>query len=83
MKDLFDIELTVSQIQINRLRIDTPAFDEKAKSFVIIEYENELDLNVMNQAQEYCNLIAENQEYFACPTTQQFRNSLYECLTQN
>ena len=65
LKILFDLEFVASEIQLNKLRIDTLAFDEKTKTFVIIEYKNESNLNVINQAQEYCDLVKNNPEYFA------------------
>lgn len=65
LKNLFDLEFVASEIQLNKLRIDNLAFDEKTKAFVIIEYKNELNLNVINQAQEYYDLVKNNPEYFA------------------
>ena len=55
LKILFDLEFVASEIQLNKLRIDTLAFDEKTKTFVIIEYKNEPNLNVINQTQGYCD----------------------------
>ena len=63
--DLFDLEFVASEIQLNKLRIDNLAFDENTNSFVVIEYKNELNLDVMNQAQEYCDLIKNNPEFYA------------------
>ena len=65
LKNLFDLEFVASEIQLNKLRLDNLAFDEKTKTFVIIEYKNELNLNVINQAQEYYDLVKNNPEYFA------------------
>ena len=65
LKNLFDLEFVASEIQLNKLRIDTLAFDEKTKTFVIIEYKNEPNLNVINQTQGYCDLVKNNPEYFA------------------
>ena len=65
LEELFDLVFVASEIQLNKLRIDTLAFDEEAKSFVVIEYKNELNYNVINQAQEYCDLIKNNPEYYA------------------
>lgn len=65
LKNLFDLEFVASEIQLNKLRIDNLAFNEKTKTFVIIEYKNELNLNVINQAQEYNDLIKDNPKYFA------------------
>ena len=64
LKELFDLECIASEIQLNRLRLDNLAFDEKTGSFVIIEYKNEVDLNVFTQAQDYLDLLLENKEFF-------------------
>ena len=64
LKELFGLELVASEIQLNDLRLDNLAFDDKTNSFVIIEYKNEPDPNVLNQAQEYYDLIQNNREYF-------------------
>ena len=64
LEELFDLECIASEIQLNRLRLDNLAFDEKTSSFVIIEYKNELDLNVLTQAQDYLDLLLENKEFF-------------------
>ena len=65
LKELFDLELVASEIQKDDLRFDNLAFDEKTNTFVIIEYKNELNLNVFNQVQEYRDLILSNKEEFA------------------
>ena len=65
LKELFGLEFVASEIQLNDLRLDNLAFDPETNSFVIIEYKNELNLNVINQAQEYYDLIHENKDYFA------------------
>lgn len=65
LKELFGLEFVASEIQLNDLRLDNLAFDPESNSFVIIEYKNELNLNVINQAQEYYDLIHENKDYFA------------------
>lgn len=64
LKELFDLELVASEIQLNKLRLDNLAFDAENNSFVIIEYKNECDKNVLNQTQEYCELVRQNREYF-------------------
>ena len=64
LKKLFGLEFVASEIQLNNLRLDNLAFDLKSNSFVIIEYKNELNLNVLNQAQDYHDLIQDNKEFF-------------------
>lgn len=65
LKKLFDLEFVASEIKTNSLRLDNLAFDEKTKTFVIIEYKNELNLNAVNQVLEYCQLLEDNPEFFA------------------
>lgn len=65
LKELFGLKLVASEKQLNRLRVDNLAFDTKTSSFVIIEYKNKLDENVLNQVQGYHDLILENDEEYA------------------
>ena len=64
LKELFDLELRASEIQLNRLRLDNFAFDPKTNSLVIIEYKNEFNADVLTQISEYRDLIKDNPEYF-------------------
>ena len=65
LKELFDLKLVASEIQKDDLRFDNLAFDEKTNTFVIIEYKNELNLNVLNQVQEYRELLLSKPEEYA------------------
>lgn len=58
-KNLFGLKYVGSEIQYDKLRIDTLAFDEEKNTFVIIEYKNKRDTNVINQVKGYYNLIKE------------------------
>ena len=64
LKELFDLECVASEIQIDKLRLDNLAFDVKTNSFVIIEYKNRFNANVLKQAQDYYNLVLEKPEKF-------------------
>ena len=44
-------------IERDRYRIDTVAFDEKKRTFVVIEYKNKADRGVATQALAYLNLM--------------------------
>ena len=59
------MKLVASEIQKEDLRFDNLAFDEKTNTFVIIEYKNELNLNVLNQIQEYRELLLSKPEEYA------------------
>lgn len=65
LRDLFDLEFVASEIQKDKLRFDNLAFDEKTNTFVIIEYKNELNLDVLDQVSEYRNLLLSNPEEYA------------------
>ena len=64
LNELFGLQMVASEIQLNGLRLDNIAFDEKNNSFVIIEYKNVLDLNVFNQVQKYYDLVQNNEKFF-------------------
>lgn len=64
LKELFDLELVASEIKLHDSRLDNLAFNKKSNSFVIIEYKNELNLNVLNQAQKYYDLVQNNEKFF-------------------
>lgn len=66
LKELFGLEFVASEIQHKGLQFDNLAFDCEANSFVIIEYKNTFDKDVLEQVQRYRNLIQEdeNKEYF-------------------
>ena len=60
IKELFDLELVCSQFIIQKFRIDTLAFDEKIKSFVIIEYKKDENFSVVDQGYTYLSLVLNN-----------------------
>ena len=60
LKDLFDLELVKSQFTIQNFRIDTLAFDDKAKAFVVIEYKKNENFSVVDQGYAYLSLVLNN-----------------------
>ena len=64
LEELFGLKLVGSEIQKEDLRFDSLAFDEKTNSFVIIEYKNELNLNVLGQVRDYHTLLLKNKKYY-------------------
>ena len=64
LEEIFDLKLVGSEIQKDDLRFDSLAFDEKTNSFVIIEYKNELNLNVLSQVRDYHTLLLKNKKYY-------------------
>ena len=78
LKELFDLEFVASEIQLNDLRFDNLAFDEKNNSFVIIEYKNELNMNVLNQAKDYYDLLLNNRNEYISRYNEEFES----CITE-
>ncbi|MEE0935315.1 MAG: hypothetical protein U0L42_06540 [Methanobrevibacter sp.] len=65
LKELFDLELVASEKQSDSLRLDNLAFDKKSKSFIIIEYKNKFDRDVLNQVKGYQDMILENKDEYS------------------
>lgn len=60
--DKFGLELVAFEFQNHRKRFDTLANDKNSKSFVIIEYKNKFDPDVIKQCAGYYNLLSENKQ---------------------
>ena len=78
LKELFGLEFVASEIQLHDLRFDNLAFDEKTDSFVIIEYKNELNLNVLNQTKDYYDLLLNNKDEYIRRYNEEFKTSREE-----
>lgn len=59
-----DLEFVKTEHQIDDLRIDTIAFDKNRNSFVIIEYKNKKDEDILAQGISYYQLLQENRGEF-------------------
>ena len=57
---MFDLQLVTSEFYLHNLRIDTLAFDPKAKSFVVIEYKKDKNLSVIDQGYSYLSIVLNN-----------------------
>ncbi|MEF3244728.1 MAG: DUF5655 domain-containing protein [Caldisericaceae bacterium] len=60
LKELFGLEFVKAQFTIQNFRIDTLAFDEKAKAFVVIEYKKDENFSVIDQGYAYLSLVLNN-----------------------
>lgn len=78
LKELFGLEFVASEIQLHDLRFDNLAFDEKTSSFVIIEYKNELNQNVLNQGKTYYDLLLNNRDEYIKRYNEEFKSNLSE-----
>jgi predicted transport protein len=64
LKAIFDLEFVRSEFQLNNFRIDSLAFDEENKSFVIIEYKRDKNFSVIDQGYAYLSLMLNNKADF-------------------
>ena len=61
---LFGLELVKSEFELNKLRIDSLAYDTESKSFVIIEYKRDRSQSVVDQGFAYLSLLLNNPDSF-------------------
>lgn len=76
--NIFDLKHITNEFQYHGQRIDTLAFDDKNKSFVIIEYKNEYDSNVINQTKRYYDLLSNYPQAYINRHNEEYSSDLKE-----
>lgn len=64
LEDIFGLRFVKREFSFNNFRLDTLAFDESSKSFVIIEYKNTSNFSVIDQGYAYLSLMLNNKAEF-------------------
>lgn len=64
LKIIFGLNFVKSEFSLNNFRIDTLTFEEKTKSFVIIEYKRDKNFSVIDQGYAYLSLMLNNKADF-------------------
>ncbi|MGE5661798.1 MAG: DUF5655 domain-containing protein [Ignavibacteriales bacterium] len=64
LQELFDLTFVKSEFELHGLRIDTLAFDDESRGFVIIEYKKDRNFSVVDQGMAYLNLMLNNKADF-------------------
>ena len=64
LAEVFGLNFISSEFPLNHFRIDTIAFDEESKSFVIIEYKRGRSFSVIYQGYAYLALLLKNKADF-------------------
>jgi predicted transport protein len=64
LKEVFGFEFVKSELELSSLRIDTLAFDNENKSFIIIEYKIDQSFSVIDQGYAYLALLLNNKADF-------------------
>ena len=76
LEELFNLKFVATEFQVDNLRIDTLAFNEETKSFVIIEYKNVKNYSVIDQGYSYLSLLLNNKAEFVLKYNLVFNTSL-------
>lgn len=64
LENIFNLKFVKREFTLNNFRLDTLAFDEYSKSFVIIEYKNTSNFSVIDQGYAYLSLMLNNKADF-------------------
>lgn len=64
LNTLLRLDFIRSEFSLNNFRIDTLAFDQEAKAFVIIEYKRDKTFSVIDQGYAYLSLMLNNKADF-------------------
>jgi len=64
LKTLLHLDFIRSEFALNNFRIDTLAFDNETKSFIIIEYKRDKNFSVIDQGYAYLSLMLNNKADF-------------------
>lgn len=76
LKEIMALTLVRSEFTIKNRRIDTLAFDEAIKAFVIIEYKRDRNISVIDQGFTYLGLMLENKADFIVEYNEQLKMNL-------
>lgn len=64
LRVIFGLRFIQTEFQHNGLRLDSVAFDEESKAFVIIEYKKDKSISVIDQGYAYLALLLNNKAEF-------------------
>jgi len=76
LSEVMGLKLVRSEFTIKNKRIDTLAYDEQAKAFIIIEYKRDKNISVVDQGFTYLGLMLENKADFVLEHQGQLASAL-------
>ena len=76
LNEVMSLMLVRSEFSIKGRRIDTLAFDESSKAFVIIEYKRDKNISVIDQGFTYLGLMLENKADFIVEYNEQLKKNM-------
>jgi predicted transport protein len=76
LENIFGLKFVKREFSFNNFRLDTLAFDESSKAFVIIEYKNTSSFSVIDQGYAYLSLLLNNKAEFILEYNENCETSL-------
>lgn len=76
LETIFGLKFVSTEFQLNNLRIDTVAFDEETKAFVIIEFKRDRSFSVIDQGYAYLALMLNNKADFILEYNEKMKDNL-------
>lgn len=76
LENIFGLKFVKREFSFNNFRLDTLAFDESSKAFVIIEYKNTSSFSVIDQGYAYLSLLLNNKAEFILEYNENCKTSL-------
>ena len=76
LSEVFGLSFISSEFPLNNLRVDTLAFDEETKSFVVIEYKRDRSFTVIDQGYAYLALLLNNKADFVLEYNEKCKKNL-------
>lgn len=76
LENIFGLKFVKREFNFNNFRLDTLAFDETNKSFVIIEYKKTSNFSVIDQGYAYLSLMLNNKAEFILEYNESCKESL-------
>jgi hypothetical protein len=76
LNEVFGLGFITSEFPLNNLRIDTLAYDEETKSFVVIEYKRDRSFTVIDQGYAYLALLLNNKADFILEYNEKCKKNL-------
>lgn len=73
---LFNLKFVATEFSVDNFRLDTVAYDEETKSFVIIEYKKGKRFSVIDQGYAYLNTLVAHKGEFVLSYNEQYPNHL-------
>jgi len=73
---IMSLKLVRSEFSIKSKRIDTLAYDESTKAFIIVEYKRDKSISVVDQGFSYLSLMLENKADFIVEYNEQLKRNL-------